>query len=836
MGVGRIKIILIALLILGACLFFFRKKKEGFAIPPPLSGIGYQDGTVGTFQQDYNANLLAPRFDLAGIDISGNDITSSLRTTLTRLKTALTSNNVILIIEYGTNFLFLKVNSIDLTLQSGGLGDLPVFRLSCDVIDKFDPVKPEVESGNLQYNDPVKIYYRTSSRCMALPLSTYDTCMPTPTVSCEPTSTSRSGSLSHTTTIIPPFDNPSADTSCDAMSSTNSGYTVLPTDRNIFRKNSVPCALERCPPRDCVPGEWSSSGTCTPSGTATCEPTATSHSGTQTQTRTVEPAINGGTCSTADSATSRTGSCSLPRCPVDCAPGAWTNSGSCTPSGSTTCESTATSQSGLQTQIRTVEPPQFGGTCSSANSLTSKTVPCSLARCPIDCAVGTWANSGTCLGRPGGSNCEVSATSISGTQLQTRSFTPAQFGGSCPNSNTSQTLDCTLPNRCPIDCVVGTWSNSGTCVAKPGGSNCEVSATSISGTQLQTRSFTPAQFGGSCPNSNTTQSIDCKLPNRCPINCVPGTWSNSGTCVPSGSATCESSTTSKSGLQTQTRTITPSQFGGTCSTADSATSQTVPCSLPGCPTNCRPGAWTNSGTCTARSGGSNCEISATSLSGRQLQTRIITPATNGGACSAEDSLTSQTIDCALSTRCPINCQPGTWSNSGTCMPFGGATCETSPTSKSGKQTQLREVVPSQFGGTCADPDTTKTIDCALSSRCPIPCGLSAWTNVGTCDNISNTVCEPNSSSQSGLQTQFQTITSQAQFGGACPIIGTATSNTQRVPCRLTNIPTCKDPFGNETINNLVIPDFKDFPMFGTFPYNGVLLTAENIGSNIASIF
>lgn len=603
---------------------------------------------------------------------------------------------------------------------------------------------------------------------------------------------------------------------------------------NLPLTKTVPCSLERCPPTNCVPGEWSGSGTCTPSGTATCEPTATSQSGTQTQTRTVAPAINGGTCSTADSATTRTGPCSLPRCPVNCAPGAWTNSGSCTPSGTATCEPTATSQSGTQTRTRNVEPAQFGGTCSSANSATSQTTPCSLSRCPIDCAVGTWTNSGSCTARPGGSNCEVSATSISGNQLQTRTFAPAQFGGACPNSNTTQTIDCTLSNRCPINCVVGSWTNSGTCTSRPGGSNCEVSATSLSGTQLQTRTVTPAQFGGSCPNSNTTQSLDCALPNRCPINCVPGAWSNSGTCVPTGSATCESSTTSKSGTQMQTRTITPAQFNGSCSTADSATSQSIPCSLPLCPTNCRPGAWTNSGSCTAVPGGSNCEISATSLSGRQLQSRIIEPPTNGGTCSAEDSLTSQTINCALSTRCPINCVPGSWSNSGTCMPFGGVTCESSPTSKSGKQTQLREVVPSQFGGTCADPDTSKTLDCALSTRCPIPCGLSAWTNVGTCSNTLNLACEPNSSSQSGLQTQFQTITSPAQFGGACSISGTA-SNTQRVPCRLSNLPSCINPFGNETINNLVIPDHKDFPTFGTFPYNGVLFTADNVGPNIASI-
>jgi hypothetical protein len=169
------------------------------------------------------------------------------------------------------------------------------------------------------------------------------------------------------------------------------------------------------------------------------------------------------------------------------------------------------------------------------------------------------------------------------------------------------------------------------------------------------------------------------------------------------------------------------------------------------------------------------------------------------------------------------------------MPFAGTTCESSPTSRSGKQTQLREIVPAEFGGTCADSNVSKTIDCALSTRCPIPCELSAWANVGACENPLNINCEPSFSSQSGLQTQFQTITSPSQFNGACPIIGTATSNTQRVPCRLSNLPTCVNPFGNETINNLVIPNHKDFPTFGTFPYNGVLFTVDNVGPNVASI-
>jgi hypothetical protein len=170
------------------------------------------------------------------------------------------------------------------------------------------------------------------------------------------------------------------------------------------------------------------------------------------------------------------------------------------------------------------------------------------------------------------------------------------------------------------------------------------------------------------------------------------------------------------------------------------------------------------------------------------------------------------------------------------MPNGGSNCETSLTSKSGKQTQLREITPSQFGGTCTDSATTQTIDCALSTRCPVPCELSAWTNDGTCQNTSNVVCEPTMNSMSGLQTQFQTITKPAEFGGACPVVSPNTSNTQTMPCRLSNLPRCTNPFENTTLVNLMTINYKDFSIFGNIPKNNVRFTSCNVGDTIASVF
>ena len=453
------------------------------------------------------------------------------------------------------------------------------------------------------------------------------------------------------------------------------------------------------------------------------------------------------------------------------------------------------------------------------------------------CIVTGFVNDG-CI-PTGTATCEPTATSKSGRLTQKRILIPAKADGSCGQSLSGTPLEmtnveCSLPRCPPVDCVPGEWTSSAPCVAPTTGPTCESNGTSRSGTRLETRTVAPPINGGNCSteNSATTRAGPCALA-RCPIPCAPGAWTNSGTCVPkSPTRTCESPTTSLSGLQTQTRTVAPAQFNGACSAADSATTRTIDCSLPGCPTNCEPGAWTNSGSCAINPGGQTCENSATSLSGKQLQTRTMIRETNGGSC--PDSNVSKTIDCALS-RCPINCVPGAWTNSGICTPVG-SNCEPSETSKSGRQTQNRIITPAQFNGSCTDSNTSQTIECALDSRCPIPCEVSAWSNIGSCQQpASNILCEPTDTSQSGIQQKYHTLITPARFGGQCPITSPNTSNVQNFPCRLTTIPTCLNPFGDSSIVSLQTINNKDLPMFGTFPYNDIRITHDNIGDTAASI-
>lgn len=134
-----------------------------------------------------------------------------------------------------------------------------------------------------------------------------------------------------------------------------------------------------------------------------------------------------------------------------------------------------------------------GASCSDSIQNGSETgVDCggSCTACPgdpVDCVVGPWSSWGTCSMSCGG-----------GTQTRTRSVTtpPANGGAACPQLSETQSCN-TQP--CPVDCVVGPWSEWGSCSATCGG-----------GSQTRTRLvLTHAAFGGApCPMLSETQSCN----------------------------------------------------------------------------------------------------------------------------------------------------------------------------------------------------------------------------------------------------------------------------------------------------------------------------------------
>ena len=251
-------------------------------------------------------------------------------------------------------------------------------------------------------------------------------------------------------------------------------------------------------------------------------------------------------------------------------------------------------------------------------------------------------------------------------------------------------------------------------------------------------------------------------------------------------------------------------------------------------------SWTDSSTCNPQRTGPSCESSEISQSGQKTQTREITSdALYGGACSiiSPNRSQSQPIPCALN-RCPINCNPGAWTDTTTCQAKnGGPTCEATLTSQSGQKTQTRTVKAAEFGGTCSleDSKTQQTVDCSLPN-CPVDCTLSPWSPISGCEPISrNKLCEPTETSQSGQKTEAQYIITPAQFGGACSIQDTVTRN---IPCRLQNYSTlCPSRITNTNVLNILMNDTKDFKTFGSKLYNPATnFSQKNLGNTVATIF
>jgi hypothetical protein len=128
---------------------------------------------------------------------------------------------------------------------------------------------------------------------------------------------------------------------------------------------------------------------------------------------------------------------------------------------------------------------------------------------PVDCVISDWSEAGACSEPCGG-----------GTSTRTRTITPAEYGGNCSEGGAS--IDLADPNvytkdeacntqPCPVDCVVGDWTDWGPC-----------STTCGSGLKEKTRLVTtPDQYGGTaCGNTeedHTCNLMACPTPSPTPV-------------------------------------------------------------------------------------------------------------------------------------------------------------------------------------------------------------------------------------------------------------------------------------------------------------------------------
>ncbi len=233
------------------------------------------------------------------------------------------------------------------------------------------------------------------------------------------------------------------------------------------------------------------------------------------------------------------------------------------------------------------------------------------------------------------------------------------YGGEeCPTLEESR--DCN-PNACPIDCVVGDWTDWEECSVTCGG-----------GEQERSREIVvyDDHGGALCSDYDLFETQDCN-DNQCPVNCEVSQWTEYSECTVSCGG----------GEKTRTREVTqPAMYGGEACPED--LTDTVECGTAPCPIDCEVGDWDDWGECTASCGG-----------GTQERTRSITQQDQYGGLPCSTFALTDVQSCG-DDPCPIPCEVSDWSDWDVC----------SVTCGEGQQRRIRDILQdAEHGGeTCDD--------------------------------------------------------------------------------------------------------------------------------------
>eukprot|EP01012_Entosiphon_sulcatum_P049574 TRINITY_DN6820_c0_g1_i5.p1 TRINITY_DN6820_c0_g1~~TRINITY_DN6820_c0_g1_i5.p1 ORF type:complete len:1020 (+),score=28.13 TRINITY_DN6820_c0_g1_i5:698-3757(+) len=450
-----------------------------------------------------------------------------------------------------------------------------------------------------------------------------------------------------------------------------------------------PTGLERCPaleetrtcnelpcPVDCIVTDWSAWGLCSRDcGT-----------GEQTRTRTIsrQDAYGGIPC---PSVLSESQKCNEQPCPVDCVLSEWSLWSGCT----------VACAGGTSTRSRAVitAPANGGLACGPLEEIKT----CNPQPCPVDCVVSDWGEWSACSKSCGGGERKRHRTVVTSPQYN---------GKSCPMLDE---YDICNTDHCPVDCVVGLWSEWTTCSHACGG-----------GKRTRTRAVQiDAAYGGlACPPLSESEACN---PTPCPVDCQVSEWGPWNQC----SAPCAGGTRSRE----RVINVQPAFGGNPCP----ALLEYEGCNEQACPdVKCQVSDWSDWSPCSVPCGG-----------GINKRTRTVVVAPTGTEqCSALSELRS-----CNEQPCPIDCVMSAWSDFDTCTKLCG----------SGSQSRTRTVlVRAAYGGQECPTVLTESRVCN-ELPCPVDCSVSEWSGWTDC----SVQCG------GGTQTRSRSIVIPAANGGAsCP--------------------------------------------------------------------
>jgi len=322
---------------------------------------------------------------------------------------------------------------------------------------------------------------------------------------------------------------------------------------------------------------------------------------------------------------------------------------------------------GKGNQIRERSVTQSGPDCPELTEHRD----CIIEECPTDCVIGEWTDWTNCSRPCGG-----------GVKTRTRDVKtpPVGHGMECPS--TEDVVACNT-QQCPVDCVVGDYSDWSECSKTCGGGVHHRSRTIVT---------EPTPDGKQCPDLHLEEPCNTQ---ECYRDCKVGDWGAWSDC----SKSCGG------GTRERTRPVLESTIGRGLACPE--TSQVVPCGNQTCDQDCVVSDWSAWSVCSEVCGG-----------GSQSRTRsIILPSIgNGKVC--PNLIEYQNCN---SLPCPGDCEVSEWSNWSNCnKPCGGGMME-----------RTRNVTRQPTPGGFPCPSVSEHRQCNIQ-ECPVDCKVSNWSNWTEC--------------------------------------------------------------------------------------------------------